>query len=207
MGNRIRTFIALPVTDTVQKKLGNLQAAFDKENMPLRWVKPENIHLTLAFLGEVESHLIGSLGKVIEKIASDNSMMLLTVQGLGVFPTIRRPKVLWAGITEDTDRLTKLKRALDVGLEIMPELGYVPEKRPFKAHLTLARIKKVKRQLDARQLSTAMIKFQAGISSVMDIRVVCLMKSELTPKGAIYTEMKRVELGGPFSNDEKIKGD
>lgn len=203
MGGRIRVFIALPVPETVRRKLATIRTAFEKENIPFRWVKPENIHLTLVFLGEVDCALIEAVGKAMDRVACKCSTIPLRVKGLGVFPTIKRPRVLWAGISGETARLKELKRSLDSRLQTIPGLGHIPDQRSFKAHLTLARIKRMKRQLDVRQLSSAMMQNQSGLSSSIDACMVCLIKSELTPNGAVYTELKRVELGDTFSNDEK----
>lgn len=192
MGDTIRTFIAAVLPVSVRNELGRVQAELKKERFKFRWVKPERIHLTLAFLGEVDKGRLAAVSDAMANGLRFCSPLQLKTNGLGVFPTIKRPRVFWAGIGEEVDRLRALKASLDQSLLKVPDLVFKPEPRPFKAHLTLGR---AKGRIDGPQLAAAMIRLQPLLSTRFTMTQVHLFKSDLCGGGAVYTQLSSIELG------------
>ena len=113
---RIRTFIAVDLSKGTKGKLKALQDEFAKKAPGVKWVTPDNFHLTLLFLGEVEKREIVAICRTVEKRARKHSSFNLDVEGLGAFPNTRRPKILWAGITEGASELKELHDDIEEGL-------------------------------------------------------------------------------------------
>jgi 2'-5' RNA ligase len=146
--------------------------------------------LTLKFFGDISAADSENIGKAVKKQAACMAPLLLKVGKMGVFPDWRRPRVLWLGITGDTERLTELQNKLEADFEL---LGFARENRPFRAHLTLGRIKAL---LDAAQIGEAMKKYAGFTTGEFLTAELILFQSKLTPQGAIYTKLATVPLGG-----------
>lgn len=185
----IRTFIALDMPDDVLAVVKERQRALKKAGIVMKWVRPESIHLTLQFLGDIDKELIGAIQAGMDRSAKDFSPFSLSVKGLGAFPNLKRPRVLWMGLSGQMDRLRGLKNRISEELIL---LGFPPEKRPFKGHLTIGRIKG---DIDTVQLLHAMSSQTDSGSPVFRVDSVCLYKSQLTPRGAVYTKLAEVSLG------------
>lgn len=192
MGDTIRTFIAAELPEPVHGELRRVQVELKKERFKIRWVKPENIHLTLAFLGEVDESGLKAVFEATAKASRSCLPMHLKTNGLGVFPTIKRPRILWAGMGEEVRRLRELKVSLDQSLLTVPGLTFKPERRPFKAHLTLGRSKGL---IDGRQLAAAMMRLQPLLSTRFAVNEIHVFKSDLNPGGAVYTKLNSIGLG------------
>lgn len=186
----MRTFIALPLPAGVIAMLAETQRRLKDHGIAIRWVRPENIHLTIKFLGEIPTERIEALTRAMQVVGSRFQPLSLTAGGVGVFPGIKRPRVLWAGLQGDIEALGALYRALDRGLW---EIGFPSEKRSFKGHLTLGRIKK---RIDSRLLGHAMADVGSIQSDVFKADEMILFRSDLKPQGAVYTEIERVPLLG-----------
>lgn len=180
----MRTFIAIDIPEDVKTSLANLQADLKQIGADAAWTNPAGMHLTLKFLGEVSESLIPEIEKSCMAAVSAIEQLTMTLNGTGVFPNFRNPRVLWAGIKEETGRLLELQRRLEVELRSQ---GFRPEDKPFNPHLTLCRIKSPRnsRELIARAEMYDLPEISFG---VMDIR---LYKSELSPAGSKYTELYR----------------
>lgn len=184
MSQTIRTFIALPLPDSLISQIFEIQRQLKSYGFPVRWVKPENIHLTLKFLGDIPPESIDSIATAMEVTIRGHSPMTLFAKGLGVFPGIKKPRVIWVGISGDIQALFKMQAALESNLE---EIGFPKENRPFKSHLTLGRIKK---SVSSRNLFDALQTFSHFSTQPFDARELILYKSELNPSGALYTKLK-----------------
>jgi 2'-5' RNA ligase len=155
-----------------------------------RWVRPQNIHLTLKFLGNIDSGEIEKTGRAMVDAAGDSAPFTLTIGGIGFFPDIKRPRVIWVGFGGEIQVLLNLQRKLE---DRLATVGFPKEKRSFKAHLTLGRI---------RQAVNPNIVDQAiqGYSDLGDLKFtvnwIILFKSDLKPTGAVYSHLKQVELFG-----------
>jgi 2'-5' RNA ligase len=190
MPDLLRTFISLSVPKSILELLARVQQDLKAYRLPIRWVPPPNIHLTLKFLGDTRQQDIEPIAAAIADAVKGIEPIRLTVQGLGVFPNTRRPQVLWAGLGAQSDTLVGLQQRLEASLA---SLGFAKAQRRFKGHLTLGR---VKGRIDRGRLSAA-IQSCSGLSSEsFEAHALFLMSSELQPSGAIYTRLKQFLLGG-----------
>lgn len=190
MSDTLRTFIAFKLPEAIISHLHNIQKGLKSFGFRVGWVQPENIHLTLKFLGEIPKSEIENVSQAMAETARQYAPMSFTAKGLGVFPTIKRPRVLWVGLKGDTYSLIQLQKRLEENLEI---IGFPKEDRSFKAHLTLGR---AKGEIDPKQLLGATDKFSSLESESFTADRLILFRSELTPGGAVYTILNSVMLSG-----------
>jgi len=192
---KIRTFIAIELDESVKDGLAKLQERL-KGKAPqgsVRWVRLEGIHLTLKFLGDVPADQIEEITRALQKSCQGFAPFSLSCGGLGCFPNLKRPRVMWVGIQEETGTLAKLQKAIE---ENVAPLGYPAEKRKFSPHLTLGRVQKRAGAGDQRRLGELVGASEIGILGQMEVRSVNLMRSDLRPSGAVYTRLAEVELEG-----------
>jgi 2'-5' RNA ligase len=183
-GDTIRAFLALDPPPEVLCKIIDIQGALRRNIQgALSWVRPEGIHLTLKFFGDFAAKDVSAISEVVAGQAADARPFNLEAKGLGVFPDNRRPRVLWIGIGGEVEHLIALQQAIDQGLE---PRGFAREQRPFRAHLTLARIKSPQGLSGLGAVLAAKGSESAGKFTATGLT---LFKSELTPKGATYTTL------------------
>ena len=188
MKETARIFIAFELPDRVIALATDLQARLKRHGLKLQWMRPQNMHLTMKFLGEVSKARIGDVAAALHRAALEAVPMEVSAQGLGVFPSIRKPRVLWFGLGGQVDLLGDACDHLESALA---EKGFARERRPFRPHLTLARIKQV---VDPGRLLEAI---QAvGQYDPVGFRLTewLLFQSDLRPQGAIYTALDRATL-------------
>lgn len=173
-----------------------VRAALDAEIARLRpvgrdvaWVASGNLHVTLKFLGAVDEERIPAVSAAITRAATARPPFELVVQGLGAFPTLTRPRVVWAGLAEGASALRDLAAAVD--RELTP-LGFAPEGRPFAAHVTLGRVREPRRDPGLEQAIRAGAALDLGR---LQVGRLSLMRSDLSPRGARYTELHAGPLG------------
>ena len=169
--------------------LHKVQQDLKRLNIRARWVRPENIHLTLKFLGDTPTGAVERIGAEMADAAGEFAPILLVVKGLGVFPGIKRPRVVWVGIDGDTQALLALQNRLE---EQLGGFGFPREKRAFKAHLTLGRIKNAVNPEIVRQMLN---EFTDLSSEDFILEHLILYKSDLKPSGAVYSRLKQAKLG------------
>lgn len=191
MNQTIRAFIAFPLPELITTRICDIQERLKSYGLPVRWVKPENVHLTLKFLGEVSLSTITGIAEVIEDTVRDFSPLILFTKGLGVFPGIKKPRILWIGISGDIKPLSEIQANLETNMEIK---GFAKENRPFKSHLTLGR---VKGDIHPENLIDILRSFSDFSSEPFEAKELVLYKSELKPSGALYTKLQTVYLDGP----------
>lgn len=185
MQETMRTFIALELPREVKSLLQEMQQELRRLKIGARWVRPQNIHLTLKFLGDINPDDVDRIGDALNGTVADISGLRLSVRGIGVFPGIKRPRVIWVGLGGDLQELFALQSGIEAGLDA---IGFPKEKRGFKAHLTLGRIKQAVKPDVIRQ----MMRQYAGLSSEeFNCDHVTLFKSDLKPSGAVYTLLKK----------------
>ena len=181
-GETIRAFLALDPPPEILRTIADIQRALRKNiRGSVSWVRPEGIHLTLKFFGDIAANDVSAVSEVVAGQIAGARPVNLEAKGLGVFPDTRRPRVLWLGIGGEVERLIAMQKAIDQGLE---PCGFPKEKRPFQAHLTLARIKSPQGLSGIEDVLTEKKSESAGKFTATGLT---LFKSELTPKGAIYT--------------------
>ena len=183
-GGTIRAFLALDPPPEILRTIADIQRALRKNiRGSVSWVRPEGIHLTLKFFGDIAANDVSAVSEVVAGQIAGARPVNLEAKGLGVFPDTRRPRVLWLGIGGEVERLIAMQKAIDQGLE---PCGFPKEKRPFQAHLTLARIKSPQGLSGIEDVLTEKKSESAGKFTATGLT---LFKSELTPKGAIYTTL------------------
>jgi RNA 2',3'-cyclic 3'-phosphodiesterase len=185
MSDSIRCFIAIkiPGLGPLRKVLKELAAM----GRALKTVEPDNLHVTLKFLGNTDVNIIPDLRLLLERAARARGPCVLTLNGVGVFPHAQRPNVVWAGL-EGAQTLVELAAELETGLE---HHDFARENRPFVPHLTLARVK-MKPPDSLRDLLSRHAKTEFGTATIDQIE---LIRSELGPEGSRYTVLATVPLG------------
>ena len=183
----IRAFIAISLSDEIYQKLDQVLAALKKQlpGKSVRWVPATNIHLTLKFLGDVSISSQEQLTKALQAEVSRHPPFELSVGELGVFPTLRRPHVVWVGI-EAPPELAALQRGVEAE---MARLGYAPEQRPFSPHLTLGRVGRNADSEEIRRISEVLGKHKVGFLGAFRVHSVYLYRSDLQPGGSVYTRL------------------
>jgi 2'-5' RNA ligase len=190
MSNIIRTFIAVEIPEKIISSIARVQEGIKNYGFKIRWVRPESIHLTLKFLGNIEAADTENVGRAVFRASKEYTPLSLQVKGIGVFPGIKRPRVVWVGITGQLETLFGLQKTLDKNLEA---IGFPKEKRPFKGHLTLGRIKK---KIDTNTFIEALDTFGNFETETFTADRVVLFKSELKASGAVYTKLMSARLDG-----------
>lgn len=185
-----RTFIAVDLTQAVRAALDSEIARLTRVLPSPRWVNPEGMHLTLAFLGELDDAQLSDATAATIEAARQSRPFTLRLGSLGTFGGPRSPQVLWVGVGGDVPQLLALQRTLAQALE---SRGFPREVRPFSPHLTLARVKGPLPPAEQAQLAQALATPVPTIS--WPVNEVLVMKSELARSGARYTPLQRVPLG------------
>jgi 2'-5' RNA ligase len=185
----MRTFVALELSSQVHQALADVQAAMRASVRDARWTKPEGTHLTLKFLGEANPDQVTAIAASLDVIAVRFQPFNLILGSVGAFPRLGSPTVLWVGL-DASEPLFALHKAIE---EAISPLGFPSEKRPFKGHLTLARLQGRSWPSDLRQRFLDSASLCAGI--VWEINKVVLFRSELKPGGAVYSAIHASSLG------------
>lgn len=189
-----RLFIAVELPQSALKALTEIQTRL-QEARPVRWSKETQMHLTLQFLGNVPAAKANQIVAALEeRVPSQNHPFELTVNGIGAFPNLKRPRVIWAGVRGETGRLQTLQTRV---VEATRQIGFSPETRPFKAHLTLGRTDKRARSQEYAQIGRVIRRQQERIDHIAPFSVdhISLIRSQLKPAGAIYTTLAEIKLG------------
>ncbi len=184
--NAIRSFIAIDFPDSIQAKLDEvIQMLREKNADTVRWVPAQNIHLTLKFLGDISPANLQMLCKILTAEARRHEPFTVQVGGIGAFPSIRRPRVIWIGV-EGNATLDALQNGVESETR---RLGYAPEERAFSPHLTLGRVAHNASPDRVRQLSDSLIQTKVGNLGIVSVTKVSVFRSDLLPGGAVYTPL------------------
>ena len=188
MGKNIRSFIAISVPETVLQAIAEAQQTLKGYDLGVRWVRKEGIHLTLKFLGNISWDDVEEIQAAMKQAAKAFSPFTVRAEGIGAFPDLKRPRVLWVGLSGEVEVIRALQRDLESQLN---GLGFPREKRPFKGHLTLGR---VKGRLDRVRLSKALEALAGFRTESFTAQSVDLFQSDLRPNGAVYSKLAEVPL-------------
>ncbi|MDY6990048.1 MAG: RNA 2',3'-cyclic phosphodiesterase [Thermodesulfobacteriota bacterium] len=188
MGDKIRTFIAISLPDGVLQAIGEAQERLRQSRLDIRWVRKEGIHLTLKFLGDIDRAVVEKLEAAMGRATKGIAPFTLIGKGIGVFPDLRRARVIWTGLSGDVQALMALHRNLESELK---GLGFPKEKRSFKGHLTLGR---AKGSLDTTRLLEALEGLDGFKTESFVVPSLVLFQSDLRPQGAIYTRLAEAPL-------------
>ncbi|MBI3610388.1 MAG: RNA 2',3'-cyclic phosphodiesterase [Nitrospirae bacterium] len=184
----MRTFVALELPSVIKEAVAAIQRGPMKSDAHVGWVRVEGMHLTLKFLGEVAPPRLPEIEKALESAVEGTGSLKITVRGIGVFPNPRNPRVVWLGILPEDDRLLRLQERIDRALA---PLGFPPEKRDFRPHLTLGRVKSSRGLDDLMKAMSAHHNVLAGDCALDELH---LIQSELKQEGAVYTKLWSVAL-------------
>jgi 2'-5' RNA ligase len=189
---RIRTFIAVDVGEAIRAEGAALQQQLGRAlGDGIKWTDTESMHITLLFLGEVEELDVLSVCRAVAEAVRDVAPFRLEVKGVGAFPTLRRPKIVWGAVTDGAEALKQLHDLIEAPLL---EMGtYRSEERAYTPHLTLGRIANEDR---AGTWSTALAKLSGWHAGETQVREVHVMRSEPGREGPVYTVLSRAKLGG-----------
>jgi len=185
----IRAFVAANLDPGLKAALAQVQDRLKATRADVGWVRPENLHLTLKFLGQVEESRISAIGEAVADAATGCGPVHLVFQGLGAFPSPRAARVVWIGVSHGAEALAELQARIEAGLE---KLGFAREARPFSAHLTLGR---VRGPAHREQLARALTGATAEPLGEMVLDRIELMRSNLNAGGARYTILHSFPLG------------
>jgi 2'-5' RNA ligase len=184
----MRLFVAIELPDEIKQGIARIQEQLRKTGAGAGWTRPEGIHLTLKFLGEAPETKAQEIMRALDAAVKGTGKLSLTVEGTGIFPNAKNPRVLWIGVGGDIERLAGLQASIE---DAMDKVGFEREAREFSPHITLARIKFPKPRDN----------WQQKIEGIKDVKLggfeaghLSLMKSELKREGAVYTEVGRTEL-------------
>jgi len=187
-GGAIRAFIAVAISSDVRRALGELQSTLRRRGLSLRWVPPENLHFTLKFLGDMDPALVEPMGEALRALAARTRPFKLSVGGVGAFPNLRAPRVLWVGLRQGAEPLMALAEEVS---RLVHDFPTQADHKPFKPHLTIARVKERRPQ----RIVIPETLLGAGFGSCPCERLL-LMKSDLSPSGARYTPLVEAALEG-----------
>jgi 2'-5' RNA ligase len=186
MTEKIRAFLSVDIEDnTLLSKIGEIQGKLDKSAMKIKTVERDNIHFTLRFFGDTEIARIKQIHETLSKIQL--ASFQIQIEGIGAFPTPRRPRVIWVGVTQGEDYFNQLKSEIETGLK---SIGYKPDKR-FHAHATIARVRAVKDRESVINNLESLTNEPVGAMQVSNFRMT---KSTLTSSGPIYETVWEISL-------------
>lgn len=185
----MRAFIAVELSETARGAVARLQDALRPAGADVKWVEPQNLHLTLKFLGEAEEPRLPELTQVLESAASHLSPFTFSLEGVGAFPRLEYPRIVWTGIQEGKESLVALANQLE---EACGRCGFSPEERPFSPHLTIGRVRSGKRlAFLVQQLRETTFQTAAPVPA----EKIVLFQSILSPRGATYSPLREIPLG------------
>ena len=188
-----RLFIAVDISDEAREAATEYVHRFKNDwpdpRIRISWTRPQNLHLTLKFLGDVEEERLAELTDAIHIAAASVSNFQIEISGTGVFQSERKPKVLWIGVVDSGGNLKSAAREIEKNCA---EIGFAKDERDFSPHLTIGRVRDPR---SARELAGAHIRHEFG-PVLFDVGRIVLYESELATGGSVYTPLIQVELAG-----------
>lgn len=188
----LRAFIAIEIPGEIKKQIASQTAELRRlVGRSVRWVTPENIHLTLKFLGDISSANIDFLTQTLNTEVGQFLPFEIFAEGLGAFPNLRRPRVIWIGLNAPSE-LERLQQHLEAATA---RLGYASDDKAFSPHLTIGRIRDQLAQGESQTLRNALEIAKVGPLGKFCVKSVHLFQSELKPGGPVYTCLSTATLG------------
>lgn len=186
----MRAFIAIELPEGLQKKLSDFVEILKNPHDKISWVSSKNIHLTLKFLGDVSIDDIESIKNIIQEVANRYSPFEAIVKEAGVFPSQRNPRVVWIGIENGKDNCRNIYTNLE---DKLVSIGIPKEERDFTPHITIGRVKYIK---DINIFSNLITEHSEDLFGNLRVDSISLIKSTLTPEGAVYERLYISPLAG-----------
>ncbi len=188
MPDTIRTFIAIEPPEPLMGHLGRLQGSLESYGLNIRWVRPENIHLTLKFLGDIKTREVEAISQALAGPVRRLAPFGVSLKGIGIFPGMNKPRVVWAGIGSGIEEIHQLKSLVE---DRLAACGFKREDRPFRAHLTMGR---VKGPIKIPALKGLIGAFGDFVTQAAVVSRLSFLKSDLRPKGAVYTGLAEFKM-------------
>ena len=190
----LRLFLTIDIPPHARETVVSIQNRFKTLGFKISLVRPGNIHLTLKFLGDTPLEQVANIKKSVSEAVDSISVFEVALDGVGVFPNLKKPRVLWVGLKDPHKHLNVLQENIDAK---MMKLGFPRERKNFAPHLTLSRIKHAKGKIkesfeDLKREGESVPPMDSEFFQVDSVR---LIQSELTPKGSIYTILEKFPLG------------
>ena len=195
-GGMIRAFVAVEISDDVRLELTRVQTRLQRVRARVGWVAPANIHLTLAFLGDIPPEGVAKITVELDSIGSETAPFPYRVAKLGYFGSPRSPRVIWAGVDEGAAAMTTLQQRV---VEALRTLGIALETRPFTPHLTIGRVRSAQ---GAGELAELIEKENDRVCGVVPVTRVLLMRSALTSQGPVYSILHAAVLSAGSQESE-----
>lgn len=180
MNESIRSFIAVPIAPELAGSVGAVQESLRAAGPDVKWVDQERFHLTLKFLGDVQRERLEALWPSVEGVLDGIPRFRLRLHGVGAFPNPSRPRVIWVAVAEGAAELIALAAAVEKACGLH---GFAEEERPFRAHLTVGR---VRRPAPNSRLEAGIAEMRDREVGAMEAERVLLMRSDLKPEGPVY---------------------
>ena len=188
MSDMIRAFIAIPLDPKIQHSIERMQDHLKKTNSDVKWVKSENIHITLKFLGDVNTEQINSVKQALSNCTHNTRPFKVELSQLGAFPNIEHPRTLWVGLKDHKQKLSRMAVSLEKALG---KIGFQGDQRPFSPHITIGRIRS-SNNIDA--LSKSMSNYPISENCIQTISKIILFQSILSSEGPIYEPLYKVNI-------------
>lgn len=193
----MRLFVALNLPETIRHDIRDATANLREERYPFRWIEGDALHLTLSFLGEVAETRVPELMSTLSTAATRHATFSFRLKGVGAFPNLRRPRVLWLGVENDGS----LERLQDDVAGALEPLGFERERRAYSPHLTLARAKNDASPAAFASLAAGVADFE--FERTVNVETIDLMRSHLSSAGARYERVGAAPLGSRTSKEKR----
>ena len=176
----MRLFIGINLPKKQRAQIHRVARALREEDLPVRWIEPDNFHVTLKFLGDVRPEQVDQIKEIVQRVAASTRSFSTELTGFGAFPTVRRPRIIWLGVTANPE-LRCLKQDLEWSLS---DMGFETETRAFHPHVTLGRASTTRGAGVFRSLDTTLASLE--FAAELRIHTVDLIRSQLSREGARY---------------------
>ena len=187
----MRTFIAIELPEPIKNFLAKLIDKLKDTRADVKWVQPQNIHLTLKFLGERDDKEVKEISEILDEVAKNHKSFQIQINALGAFPNLNSPRVIWVGIDQGDTETKNIFKDLE---DSICKVGIPKEDRAFSSHITIGRTRSTKGLAELIQAITSLNESIGKEKFTFTAGSITLFKSTLTPKGPIYDVLKAVNL-------------